>query len=109
VLLHIVPVLIHIYPVLIDLGLLVGAVLGTPEARRRGLDVTRVLDAALAAAVGGLILARAVYVCAHWNYYTKHVGRALRLWDGRLAWQGALVSGTPGRPLCALCAAGGCW
>lgn len=95
-LLHIGPLLIHSYPVLIDVGLLVGAVLGTLEARRRGLDATHVLDAALAAAVGGLILARAAYVCAHWKYYTNHVGQALRLWDGGLAWQGALVGGTAG-------------
>jgi prolipoprotein diacylglyceryltransferase len=69
----------HSYPVLIDLGLLVGAVLGTLVARRLGLDVLHVLDAALAAAVDGLILARAAYVCAQWNYYTNHVRQALRL------------------------------
>jgi hypothetical protein len=38
-----------------------------------------VLDAALAAALGGLIVARAAYVCARRNYYTNHVRQALRL------------------------------
>jgi phosphatidylglycerol:prolipoprotein diacylglycerol transferase len=66
------------------------------EARRRGLDVMHVLDAALAAAVGGLILARAAYVGANWNYYTNHLRQALWLRDGGLAWQGAVVGGTAG-------------
>jgi phosphatidylglycerol:prolipoprotein diacylglycerol transferase len=61
-----------------------------------------VLDAALAAAVGGLILARAAYVGTHWIYYTNHLRQALRLRDGGLAWQGALVGGTAA--VAALCA-----
>jgi prolipoprotein diacylglyceryltransferase len=73
------------------------------EARRRGLDATHVLDAALAAAVGGLILARAAYVGAHWNYYANHLHQALRLRDGGLAWQGALVGATAmAAALCAI-------
>jgi phosphatidylglycerol:prolipoprotein diacylglycerol transferase len=71
-------------------------VLTTLEAHRRGLDVMHVLDAALAAAVGGLILARAAYVGAHWDYYTNQLRQTLRLRDGGLAWQGALVGGTAG-------------
>jgi phosphatidylglycerol:prolipoprotein diacylglycerol transferase len=71
-------------------------VLTTLEAHRRGLDVMHVLDAALAAAVGGLILARAAYVAAHWDYYTNDMRETLRLRDGGLAWQGALVGATAG-------------
>jgi phosphatidylglycerol:prolipoprotein diacylglycerol transferase len=52
-----------------------------------------VLDAALAAALGGLIGARVVYVLAHWDYYGDHVRRALRPWDGGLAWHGAVIGG----------------
>jgi phosphatidylglycerol:prolipoprotein diacylglycerol transferase len=73
------------------------------EARRRGMDVTYVLDAALVAALGGLILARAAHVGFHWNYYTNHLRQALRLRDGGLAWQGALVGGMAGAAiLCAI-------
>jgi phosphatidylglycerol:prolipoprotein diacylglycerol transferase len=76
-----------------------GVLLGYLEARRRRLEATYVLDAALAAAVGGLIVARATYVGLHWNYYTNHLGEALRLRDGGLAWQGALLGGTAGAAL----------
>jgi phosphatidylglycerol:prolipoprotein diacylglycerol transferase len=81
------------YAALVDAGLLGGAVVACLAARRRGLDPARVLDAALAAALGGLIGGRAAYVAAHWDYYETHVRRALRPWDGGLGWHGALVGG----------------
>jgi phosphatidylglycerol:prolipoprotein diacylglycerol transferase len=95
-LLHIGPVLIRSYPVLIDIGLLVGATSAALEARRRRLDVMHVLDAGLAAALGGVILARAAYVGSQWSYYSHHLHQTLRLRDGGLIWQGALVGGTGG-------------
>jgi len=81
------------YAALVDVGLLSGAVVACLAARRRGLGAARVLDAALVAALGGLIGGRVVYVVAHWAYYGDHVRRALRLWDGGLAWHGALAGG----------------
>jgi len=79
------------YAALVDVGLLGGAIVACLTARQRGLSPTRVLDATLVAALGGLIGARAVYVAAHWAYYESHVRRALRPWDGGLAWHGGLV------------------
>lgn len=81
------------YAALVNVGLIGGALIACLAARRRGLDPVRVLDASLAAALGGLVGARAVYVVANWAYYGDHVRRALRLWDGGLAWHGALVGG----------------
>jgi phosphatidylglycerol:prolipoprotein diacylglycerol transferase len=96
VLLHLGPILIRSYPALINTGLLVGAAVAYLEARRRGLDLMHLVDAALTAAVGGLILARAAYVGVHWDYYSNHLRQALRLRDGGLAWQGALVGAVVG-------------
>jgi phosphatidylglycerol:prolipoprotein diacylglycerol transferase len=94
------PVLFHLgsftvtgYAGLIDAGLLAGAAIAWLAARRRGLNPARVLDAALAAALGGLVGGRAAYVAARWAYYQDHVRRALRLWDGGLSWHGALAGG----------------
>jgi phosphatidylglycerol:prolipoprotein diacylglycerol transferase len=81
------------YAALVDAGLLAGAVVACLSARRRGLNLSRVLDAALAAAVGGLVGGRAAYVAARWAYYQDHVRRALRPWDGGLSWHGALAGG----------------
>ncbi len=81
------------YAGLIDVGLLAGAAIAWLAARRRGLNLARVLDAALAAAVGGLVGGRAAYVAAKWAYYQDHVRRALRPWNGGLSWHGALAGG----------------
>lgn len=81
------------YVALVDLGLLAGSAVACLKARRRGIRPTRMLDAALAAALGGLTGGRAAYVVANWAYFQTHVRRALRPWDGGLAWQGALAGG----------------
>lgn len=81
------------YTALVDVGLLSGAALACLAARRRRLPPARALDAVLAAALGGLVGARAVYVAAHWDYYVNYLHRALRPWGGGLAWHGGLAGG----------------
>ncbi len=81
------------YTVLLDIGLLSGAIISYLKARRWGFSRTQATDAVLAAGLGGLVGGRAMYVTIHWNYYGDYVRRALRIWDGGLAWQGALVGG----------------
>jgi phosphatidylglycerol:prolipoprotein diacylglycerol transferase len=62
-----------------------------------------VVDTSLAAGLGSLVLGRAAYVGFHWAYYQDHIGKAVRVWDGGLAWQGALVGGVIGTAtLCVL-------
>jgi len=90
------------YTVLIDLGLLGGAAITCLEARRRGFSTARLWDAMLTTALGGIIVARLVYVATHWAYYHNHVRHALRPWNGGLAWHGALIGGL--LALTALCA-----
>ena len=94
------PVLFHIgsfavtgYAALIAIGMAAGAVLAYRAAQRRGIEPAPVLDASLVAALGGLIGGRAAYVAIHWAYYSDHMDRALRPWDGGLASHGALVGG----------------
>jgi phosphatidylglycerol:prolipoprotein diacylglycerol transferase len=88
--------IIRTYAVLITLGLVVGAALVYWEIRRRRLEVTPVVDTALAAGVGSVLLARATYAGLHWAYYQDHLGQVVRVWDGGLAWQGALIGGVIG-------------
>ena len=81
------------YAALVDLGLIVGTAVACLAARRRGMRAAHALDAALAAALGGLAGGRAAYVAANWAYFQTHVRRALRPWDGGLTCHGALVGG----------------
>lgn len=71
------------------------------EMRRRGLEPMPMVDTALTAGTGGLLLARAVYVAFHWAYYQDHIREAMRPWGGGLAWQGALIGGLIGAGIAA--------
>ena len=81
------------YTTLLSMGLVGSVILGVWQSQRRGLSPTRVFDAALVGASGGLVGARAAYVALNWAYYEDHLSEALRLWAGGLAWQGGLVVG----------------
>ncbi len=77
-------------------GLLLGAALSLRVGRRNGLAAMAVLDGALAAAVGGLLLGRAVYVGAHLAYFQEHPEHALAFWRGGLSAPGAVIGGVAG-------------
>ncbi len=81
------PFTLYTYSALLNLGL--AAALGwlywaAPADRR-----ARWLDVGLAAVVGGLLGARAVYVAVNAAYYAAHPLEAFMLWQGGLAWVGA--------------------
>lgn len=87
------PLAVTSYSALFGIGLLGGAAIAYLAARRRGLDTRCVLDAVLAAVLGGLVGARAAYVAVNWSYYGDHLARALDLWGGGHIWQGGFVGG----------------
>ncbi len=78
---------LYTYTLLIDLGIVVAlAALYFKAPAGRG---ARWLDLGLAAAVGGLLGARLLYVLANLDYFLLHLEDTVRLWDGGLAWPGA--------------------
>lgn len=77
-------------------GLLLGAALSVWVGRRNGLAALGVLDGALAAAVGGMLLGRALYVGAHLAYFQEHPGQAWALWRGGLSAPGVVIGGMAG-------------
>jgi phosphatidylglycerol---prolipoprotein diacylglyceryl transferase len=91
--LHLGPLTLVSYSALLCIGLLGGAAIAYLSARRRGLDTLCVLDAALAAVLGGLVGARAAYVAVNWSYYGGHLALALDLWGGGHIWQGGVIGG----------------
>ena len=82
------------YTALIGLGVAVG--LGALYWRAPAGRKTRWLDAGLAALVGGLIGARLVYVAVNLDYYFPHLGEVMQVWQGGLAWPGAVLGALAG-------------
>ncbi|MBN1813708.1 MAG: prolipoprotein diacylglyceryl transferase [Anaerolineae bacterium] len=87
------PLTVASYSVLLGVGLLGGAALAYWIARCRRLNAAHAMDAALSAAIGGMIGARALYVFVNWAYYGDHLGQAFDLWGGGHFWHGGLVGG----------------
>jgi prolipoprotein diacylglyceryltransferase len=84
------------YRAALAVGVLLGTALALWAGRRNGLAATVVVDGVLAAAVGGLLLGRLVYVAAHLPYFREHPAAALALWQGGLSAPGVVVGGAVG-------------
>ncbi len=84
------------YRTALVVGLLLGAALSVWVGRRGGLAPLLVLDGALAAAIGGLLLGRAVYVGAHLPYFQENPERVLAFWRGGLSAPGVVFGGMVG-------------
>jgi phosphatidylglycerol:prolipoprotein diacylglycerol transferase len=101
---------VHTYGLLIAVGLGVAIALGAREARRRGLDVGRVLDFAFWATVAGLVASRVVYglvnlgtfarTCTQGTGEPRSLGQVLfdctrivHVWEGGLVFYGGVLGG----------------
>ncbi|HEX4403538.1 MAG TPA: prolipoprotein diacylglyceryl transferase [Polyangia bacterium] len=99
---------VHTYGLLIAVGLAVGIALGAREARRRGLDVGRVLDFAFWATVAGLVGSRVAYGLVNLHSFVRacmgdpdeprgllralsDCTRLVQVWEGGLVFYGGIV------------------
>lgn len=87
------------YAAWIIAGVLVGAAIIAWDAYRRTPTnagvVARWLDPVIAAVVGGLIGARALYVVQEWQHFGAHQDQITKIELGGMAWHGALLLGIP--------------
>jgi phosphatidylglycerol:prolipoprotein diacylglycerol transferase len=81
------------YTVLLDLGLVLGLVLTYFEGRRVLDSTETALDLGLWIVIGGIVGGRVGYILANWNAFSEDWGRAFRIWEGGLAFHGALLGG----------------
>lgn len=83
------PITLYTYSVLLNLGIALGLIwlYRAAPVEKKG----RWVDIGLAAAVGGLIGARLLYVLVNGAYYAAHVDEALSIWRGGLSWPGAVA------------------
>lgn len=84
------------YRTILALGLLAAVALVVWRARRRGRAPLPVLDAALAAAAGGLLVGRAAYVTLNWAYFRHHVPETFQVWRGGLMAPGVVAGAIAG-------------
>ncbi|HVU50917.1 MAG TPA: prolipoprotein diacylglyceryl transferase [Polyangia bacterium] len=99
---------VHTYGLAIAAGLAVGIALGAREARRRGLDVGRVLDFAFWGTVAGLLGSRLTYALVNAGEFARACARGaggprgaldvvsdctrlLHVWEGGLVFYGGIA------------------
>jgi phosphatidylglycerol:prolipoprotein diacylglycerol transferase len=98
------PLVLHTYGVAIALGFAVAVWVGAREAKRTGLDVTRLLDLSFWVLVSALVGSRVVFMIVERDvYYARCVDPAsvglsapdcmavLRFWEGGLVFYGGLI------------------
>ena len=85
---------IHWYGVMVAIGLYAGIQAALRDAPRRGVDRDKLLNASLIAAVLGVLGGRLYYVVQnHPEYYLQHPGQILAVWQGGMAFYGAIFGG----------------
>ncbi|WP_022793864.1 prolipoprotein diacylglyceryl transferase [Marinococcus halotolerans] len=82
---------IYWYGILIGLGALLGYILASYEAKKRGLPEDIFADLLIFAIPISIICARLYYVIFEWDYYVQNPGSILAVWEGGLAIHGGLI------------------
>nr|WP_223875145.1 prolipoprotein diacylglyceryl transferase [Nanchangia anserum] len=93
------PLTIHMYGIVILLGVIVAVVIAHRRYRDRGGDPNLVLDAAIVAVPAGIIGGRIYHVVTSYENYIgpgRHLGDALKIWNGGLGIWGAVALGALG-------------
>lgn len=81
------------YGLLIAISVLVGTLLATKEAKKKGIEEEMVLDMLIFAVPVAIIFARLYYVIFTWDYYSQNPGQILNIRGGGLAIHGVIIGG----------------
>ena len=85
---------VHWYGVMVAIGLYAGIQIALRDAPRRGVDRDRLLNTSLIAAVLGVLGGRLYYVIQnHPEFYLQHPSQILAVWQGGMAFYGAIFGG----------------
>jgi phosphatidylglycerol:prolipoprotein diacylglycerol transferase len=87
------PIQLPTYATLLSVAFIGAVSITVWQGPRHGLTRTECFDVVLITAVGGLVGARLTYLVINWAFFRDHLGEALQIWSGGLAWPGGLVLG----------------
>ena len=90
------PLAVYSYGVLLALAFVACWVVARWYVRRRGLAGELALDLVLAAAIGGIVGARALHIASSWETYSAHPLWIFMLQRGGMVFYGGLVGGAAG-------------
>ncbi len=82
---------IYWYGILIATAIAVGAIYAGIQAKKQGLNPDIISDLILFGLPVAIICARLYYVLFSWEYYSKHLGEIIAVWQGGIAIYGAVI------------------
>ena len=89
------PVSLPTYGFLLAIGFLAGLWVASRQARKAGLDATKVSDLAIYVLIAGLIGAKLMLVIVEWSYYREHKLDLLSIFQSGGVFYGGLLGALP--------------
>jgi len=83
---------VYWYGIIIAFGFALAVFTALCLAKKYGMKSDTVIDIVLIAAPAAIICARLYYVAFEWEYYSKHPGDILKIWNGGLAIYGGIIA-----------------
>jgi phosphatidylglycerol:prolipoprotein diacylglycerol transferase len=87
------PFTLHTYGVLLAIAFLAGLWVASRQAKKAGLDSTRITDMAVWVLIAGLLGAKLLLVAVDWRYFTSNPGELFMLFKSGGVFYGGLLGG----------------
>jgi len=87
------PLAVHSYGLMVVLGFLAAGIWVSRAGRRDGFQAEMVFDLMLYIMLGGVVLARLVYVFLDWRSYVSNPASIFKVWEGGLSYHGGVIGG----------------
>ena len=87
------PFTLHTYGVLLAIAFLAGLWVASRQAKRSGLDPTRITDMAVWVLIAGLLGAKLLLVLVDWRYFTGDPGKLFSIFQSGGVFYGGLIGG----------------
>ncbi len=87
------PFQVHWYGIIIASAVLIGMLVVTREARRRGEDVEHGWSMLLFVLIAGIVGARIYHVIHLWDFYSQNPALIPQVWQGGIGIPGAIIGG----------------
>jgi len=87
------PFTLYSYGLLVAVAFILATILIVRDARRYGLSSDAVFDCVIFMFAGGIIGARVLFVALNWRHFSDNILGVLKIYEGGLAFQGALIGG----------------
>jgi phosphatidylglycerol:prolipoprotein diacylglycerol transferase len=92
---HIDPITLHTYGVILALAFLAGLWVASWQARKAGLDATRITDMAVYVLIAGLVGAKLLLVIVEWRHYSSNPSDILSIFRSGGVFYGGLLGAFP--------------